>query len=232
MTKPPPAPFSLHATRIALAEYDATFEARAIKHNADTTAWDAAEKSARDAVREAFAKDTADRNTREQAMQAQLSWIREWVAAAPPPAVVDLTPHAGRTAILLTTPGDLALAFRGERPYMAPTEHEITGQTADQLGVAGLVVECWMPSPSLAEMAVWDDGEGDAPTPPAPPPPAPIVYRVKDAWYDDSGPDMGPGDLAQWVSAWERDLASVIHDHLTDAALQAAEQRAEMRAAG
>ena len=116
--------------------------------------------------------------------------------------------------------------------YLAPSTTEITGATADALGVAGIEVACYMPYPTFAEMDVWDDGTdhsltGDAPTPP---PPAPVAYRVLRAWYGDTGPDMGPGDLAAWVDAWKRDLATIIHDHLLDRACAAAEQRAEMMA--
>ena len=113
--------------------------------------------------------------------------------------------------------------------YLAPVLTEITGDTADALGVAGIEVECFMPYPSFAEMDVWDDGAdhsltGDAPTPP---PPAPVAYRVTRAWYDDAGPDMGSVELAAWVDAWKRDLASMIHECLLDRACSAAEQAHE-----
>lgn len=118
--------------------------------------------------------------------------------------------------------------------YLTPTTAEITGATADALGVAGLEVECFMPYPSFAEMEVWDDGvdhslTGDAPTPP---PPSPVGYRVVRAWYEDDGDDMGEIELAAWVAAWERDLAGIIHEHMMDRACSAAEQRAEMMAGG
>lgn len=114
--------------------------------------------------------------------------------------------------------------------YLAPTTAEITGDTADALGVAGIEVACYMPYPTFAEMEVWDDGAdhsltGDAP---APPPPAPVGYRVTRAWYEDDGDDMGQGELAAWIDAWKRDLAGIIHEHLMDRACSAAEQRAEM----
>ena len=67
-------------TRIALAHYDNTWEARAVEHNADMAAWTAADRAALNLVREAFFLDTADRNNRDQAMAAQLDWLREWVA--------------------------------------------------------------------------------------------------------------------------------------------------------
>lgn len=70
----------LSRTRAALAHYDATSEARAIEHNADMAAWAAAEKAAINEVRRAFHADTADRNRLDQAMSAQLDWLREWVA--------------------------------------------------------------------------------------------------------------------------------------------------------
>lgn len=71
-------PLNLLRTRDALAAYDAGWEQRASR---DT--YKAEEAAALLAVREAFAADTADRNTREQAMQAQLEWIREWAKVAP-----------------------------------------------------------------------------------------------------------------------------------------------------
>lgn len=118
--------------------------------------------------------------------------------------------------------------------YLAPVLTEITGATADALGVAGLEVQCFMPYPTFAEMDVWDDGTdhsltGDAPTPP---PPAPVGYLVLRAWYEDDGDDMGEIELAAWVDAWKRDLAGIIYEHLLDRACSAAEQRAEMMAGG
>jgi hypothetical protein len=68
-------------TRVALAHYDATYEARCFEHNAlSLEAFMAVDKAALDLVREAFFLDTADRNRRDQAMGAQLDWLREWVA--------------------------------------------------------------------------------------------------------------------------------------------------------
>lgn len=224
MTKPPPADFT--RTRAAIAAYDAGWERRAML---PTAAHQAAEADALRAVREAFAADTADRNTRDQAMQAQLSWIREW-ATQPAPTPPKAT--RGASAILLSSTDPTGA-------YMPPALTEITGDTADALGVAGLEVECFMPYPSFAEMEVWGgdyapcDPTSTATTEDCEPPPqgaAPVAYRVTRAWYDDAGPDMGSVELAAWVAAWERDLASVIHDHLLDRACSAAEQRAEMMA--
>lgn len=67
-------------TRVALAHYDATSEARCFEFNASLDIFLAADKAALDIVREAFFLDTADRNRRDQAMGAQLDWLREWVA--------------------------------------------------------------------------------------------------------------------------------------------------------
>ena len=126
--------------------------------------------------------------------------------------------------------------------YLTPTTAEITGATADALGVAGLEVQCFMPYPTFAEMDVWggDYAPCDPASPASPedcePPPqpgtAPVGYRVVRAWYEDDGDDMGQGELAAWVDAWKRDLASIIHDHLLDRACSAAEQRTEMMAGG
>lgn len=124
--------------------------------------------------------------------------------------------------------------------YLAPVLTEITGDTADALGVAGIEVECFMPYPSFAEMDVWGgdyaplDPTSTATAEDCEPPPqpgaAPVAYRVTRAWYDDRGPDMGSVELAAWVDAWKRDLAGIIHEHLLDRACSAAEQRAEMMA--
>ena len=118
--------------------------------------------------------------------------------------------------------------------YMAPVTAEITGDTADALGVAGLEVACFMPHAVLwgCDFAPCDPTSTVTAEDCEPPPQgvAPVAYRVLRAWYEDDGPDMGPGDLAAWVDVWKRDLASVIHGHLLDRACAAAEQRAEMMA--
>ena len=222
MTKPPPVDFT--RTRAAIAAYDAGWERRAML---PTAAHQAAEVEAQRPVREAFAADTADRNTREQAMQAQLQWIREW-ATQPAPTPPKAT--RGASAILLSSTDPTG-------DYLAPVLTEITGDTADALGVAGIEVACYMPCPVLwggdfapcdpTSTATAEDCE-----PPPQPGAAPVAYRVTRAWYEDTGPDMGPGELEAWVDAWKRDLASVIHDHLLDRACAAAEQRAEMMAGG
>jgi hypothetical protein len=67
-------------TRAALAHYDATYEVRAIEHNDDMAAWAAAERAALDEVRRAFCADTCDRNRLDQAMGAQIDWLREWAS--------------------------------------------------------------------------------------------------------------------------------------------------------
>lgn len=68
-------------TREALVKYDGGEEAReacwsAIETDADLLACDRMDKAALDEVREAFALDTADCNSRDQAMIAGLRFMR------------------------------------------------------------------------------------------------------------------------------------------------------------
>ena len=145
-------------------------------------------------------------------------------------SLLDLTPHAGASAHLLTDPGALVLSFRGDPHYYTLLREavEVTGYAAELLDVAGLEAEVWWPTGMLGPGAeVWDDGEGDAPAHQLPAPGAPVCYRVTRAWYDDAGPDMGSVELAAWVDAWKHDLAAVIHEHLADRACHVAEMRAE-----
>ena len=71
----------LPRTRAALAHYDATYEERAITHNADMTAWAAAEKAVLDDVRRALFEETSDRNRLGTVMAVPLPILREIVAS-------------------------------------------------------------------------------------------------------------------------------------------------------
>lgn len=72
-------------TKAALDEYDRTEPKRQrmldrARTNADVYAWQDAENEAVRKVKEAFAKDTADRNSRDRAMLVSISYLRERVA--------------------------------------------------------------------------------------------------------------------------------------------------------
>ena len=72
---------NLDRTRAALAEYDQAKPHRDkawdnVETSADVNACVAAEEAALTKVREAFALDTADRNSRDNAMIATLDFIR------------------------------------------------------------------------------------------------------------------------------------------------------------
>ena len=71
----------LPRTRAALAHYDATYEARAIEHNADLTAWAAAEKAVLDDVRRVLFEETSDRNRLGTVMAVPLLILREIAAS-------------------------------------------------------------------------------------------------------------------------------------------------------
>lgn len=73
------APDFSHA-RAALARYDATWEERAIAHNADMAAWRAADKAAADEVRRAFFEATSDRNRLDTVMSVSVESLRKWIA--------------------------------------------------------------------------------------------------------------------------------------------------------
>jgi uncharacterized protein YjiS (DUF1127 family) len=81
----PEKPLTLVHTKAALAEYDRTAPERdamlaAAMDDKGVTRWEVAEHAARRKVKEAFYKDTSDRNSLDHCMVVGLFWLRDQVA--------------------------------------------------------------------------------------------------------------------------------------------------------